>query len=141
MTADCGNEIVDEDEECDDGNLADNDGCKADCTVGPDTRTRFNEVWPIFVSDCAACHTTGSSGGHQVGNANIDTAFTSSQQSAYSIMGTKGAATLTRILDGSMPAGRGCNPPMTDGTAGCPDAEDRALIQKWIDDGQLDRLK
>ena len=105
----------------------------------------FNRVWPIYQQRCKTCHTAGASGGHSIGNANLNTAFTDSQKPAYSVSGSKGAATLARIQAGTMPQGKGCSgDPATDYGAGmsendakwCLTADEQALIQQWLDDGE-----
>ena len=130
---------------CEDGTACeDSSDCKSgecdDSLCGGGLFVSFDDVWPIFMNKCGSCHTTSSAGAHQIGNADINTAFTSSQKPAYSIFGTKGEAALFRILEGTMPLSAGCIPGKTDDNPQCTTAEERALIEAWLNDGQLGPL-
>ena len=100
---------------------------------------RFTEPHAIYASKCTPCHTTGGSGGHSIGAPDIATAYTSSQQAAYTIIGTKGAATIVRIMAGEMPLGRGCtgDPILDSGNSACLTQAEQDTIIQWIADGQL----
>jgi hypothetical protein len=118
----CGNGI---DETCD--GTAD-EGCALPLTYAAD-------VQPIFLAKCSRCHETFGSGG-----ANFAVNYADTQLPSYYCAGkTKGACTLVRIQNGTMPAGRGCtgNPALDVGNASCLSAADQATIQQWITDGQL----
>jgi len=130
----CGNGISDTPtgEECDDGNTMGGDACRADCTLP----VRYSDVQSIFAAKCDSCHTTGGSGGH-----NIGTSYSDSQLTSYTVAdGTKAEASLVRIQNGSMPQGAGCSGnPVTDaGDDACLTAMEQAQIQQWLDDGQLE---
>jgi len=111
----CGNAI---DDDCDGTN---DDHCDA---------TYAADVKPIFQQKCAPCHTTGGSGGHNMGTSYADT-----QLASYHCPGlTKGGCSIVRINDGSMPVGAGCasNP----NGPGCLTATQKEIIQGWINSGQ-----
>ncbi len=117
-------------------------GEELDCDAGTVAAcpTTFADVHPIYRQHCTPCHSTGGSGGHNIASSNITTAYNASQLGSYTVSGeTKGFATLVRIHDGSMPQGAGCtgNPVTDAANAACLDAAEQALIQAWIDDGQL----
>lgn len=116
---------TDEDEDC--------DGASPSCPT-----TSFSDVHPIFQNKCASCHTSGGSGGHNIGHSDAATAYQQSQQTAYSVSGTKGAAALFRIQNGTMPQGRGCSgdPAQDASNAACLTAAEQSLIQTWLDEGQ-----
>jgi hypothetical protein len=99
----------------------------------------FDEIHPIYQSKCAICHTLGSSGGFSIGDSDVNFAYAESQKTAYSINGTKGGATIVRIQSGSMPQSKGCSgDPLLDAVnPSCLVEEEQAIIQDWIDDGQL----
>jgi hypothetical protein len=97
--------------------------------------TYATSVKPIFAAKCATCHTTGYSGGHNIGTSYADT-----QLASYYCPGkTKGECALVRIQNGSMPQGAGCsgNPATDSGHAACLTAAEQAMIQSWITGGQL----
>jgi hypothetical protein len=102
------------------------EGCEA---------TYTKDVQPIFAAKCSPCHTVGGSGG-----ANFAISYADTQLPSYYCVGeTKGACTLVRILDGSMPPRRGCtgNAALDVGNTACMTAAEQATIKKWILDGQL----
>ncbi len=98
----------------------------------------LNSSWAIFNAKCASCHTTGTSGTLQIGAGVIAAAYASSQQGAYSLMGTKAAAALVRIQNGTMPQGKGCtdNPALDEMKPACLTAAEQATIKVWLDGGQ-----
>ena len=109
-----------------------------DC--GGTTTTTFAAVHDIYVSKCGACHSGPfGSGSHSMGDTDINDAYSDSQKSAYSIMGTKGGATIVRIQSGAMPLGGGCSgDPATDASKPqCLTQQEQDDIQAWIDGGQL----
>ena len=62
----CGDGVVSDSEECDDGNAANGDGCSSSCTI-EDTYRCEQELWPRRISKCERCSCgcvkfTGSSG-------------------------------------------------------------------------------
>jgi hypothetical protein len=73
-----------------------------------------------------------------MGAADVNQAFLDSQLPADTTSGTKGAAALVRILNGSMPDGAGCsgNPVADSGNANCLTQEEQDTLQDWIDAGQ-----
>lgn len=105
--------------------------------------TRFSDIHQIFVSDCGGCHTgatpSSGSGGHALGAADVSVAYQASQKLANIAKcsgKTVGECALIRIKDGSMPASGDCN--NTPKGEKCPTEAMQALIQAWIDDGQLE---
>ena len=126
-----------------DTQVAEDTATPADTQVTEDTATpavTFAAVHPIFAAKCASCHTTGGSGGANLGASNIATAYADSQESSSVCPGlTKGACALVRILNGTMPKGAGCSgDPATDaGKSGCLTAAQQETLEQWIDDGQL----
>ncbi|MGC4117712.1 MAG: hypothetical protein QM765_24775 [Myxococcales bacterium] len=95
----------------------------------------YGNVQPIFQAKCGSCHTTGGSGG-----SNFATKYSDSQLPSSSCPGkTKGACTIVRIQNGTMPAGAGCtgNPAQDSGKPKCTTASEQATIQVWINGGQL----
>lgn len=110
------------------------------------TFVSFEQVHPIYRGKCSGCHggatAAGGSGGHNIASATIATAYTASQFSPVhatcASVTTKGACSLIRIHNGSMPAGGGCtgNPVTDAGNNACLTAAQQNLIQRWIDDGQ-----
>ena len=101
----------------------------------------FDEVSPIFVAKCAPCHTTGTFGGHNLGDDDLVAAYQDSQLDANIAVCnglTKGACALVRIQNGSMPMGFGCTgDPKADDAEVCLTQEEQDRIQAWIDDGEL----
>ena len=94
----------------------------------PPAPVTFDQVRPIFQSFCGGCHTGNGSGDSIL----VDPSMRrmDSQLSSYYQSGaTKGEASYTRILDGSMPLG---------GPFGGTD-EDIALILQWIEEVSWDR--
>jgi hypothetical protein len=94
------------------------------------------DVRPIYQRLCAACHTAGSSGGFNVNN------YATTQLPAVhpSCVGrTKGACSLVRIQNGSMPLGRGCsgNPTTDAANSNCLTSAEQATVTAWIAGGQL----
>jgi hypothetical protein len=120
----CMNEVVPSSDLCGDNIDQDCDG-RADefCSA-----TYATNVQPIFFAKCAPCHTGLLSGGHNMGTTYADT-----QLASYYCPGlTKGACTIVRIHDGSMPAGLGCN---TTTSPGCVSAGDQEIIEGWVNGG------
>jgi mono/diheme cytochrome c family protein len=106
------------------------------------TVTRFSDIHQIFINTCGTCHTgataSSGSGGHALGAADVAVAYQASQKTANIAKcsgKTVGECALIRIKDGSMPASGDCN--QTPKGPKCPTEEMQALIQAWIDDGQL----
>jgi hypothetical protein len=81
-----------------------------------------DEVWPIFMARCGACHTTGRSGGQSVGSATLATAFADAVRVSPRLVG--------RLDGGGMPPG--CN---TAGTAPCIPLDDLQTVEDWVADG------
>ncbi|GMV39333.1 MAG: hypothetical protein AMXMBFR64_10490 [Myxococcales bacterium] len=117
------------DDDCD-GQV--DEGCAA-----PVTWT--NDVKPIYQAKCAGCH-TGNTPGTCSGQGCYGSFYEDTQKPSYYCPGkTKGACTIVRIQNGSMPLGAGCtgNPTMDAGKPACLTASQQATIQAWIDGGQL----
>ncbi|MFO0744925.1 MAG: hypothetical protein U1F43_04510 [Myxococcota bacterium] len=122
-----------------------------DTVVPPDDTAvdlvTFDEVHPIYAAKCSPCHThaapTAGSGGHNIGGTPIATAYADSQKAAAFYTKcvnqglTKGACTIVRIKDGSMPRLAGCtgNPATDHANPACLTQAQQDLIQQWIDDG------
>ena len=96
------------DEDCDGTS---NEGCPV---------TYANDIQPIFFANCGGCHTGGGSGGHNIGISYSDTLLPSNVCPGHTI----GYCALVRIQNGSMPGGGVTQ-------------QQRALIQAWLDGGQL----
>jgi hypothetical protein len=123
-----------------------------DCTTAADDNcngtvvdgcsiTYTTNAQPIFAQHCNPCHTTGNAGagGGPVGSGRFASSYAASQNSSYYCPGqTKGACTIVRIHDGTMPAGAGCtgDPSLDTGKAACLNLAEQQTIQAWIDQGQ-----
>ena len=108
--------------------------------VGARAQSTFDSVHPIYRARCAACHSQIGQGGFNIAAADIGLAYADSQLSSYYSPGqTKGFATLVRIKNGGMPLGAGCtgNPTVDAPNPACLTAGEIALLQAWIQDGQL----
>jgi hypothetical protein len=112
----------------------------------PPPPTTFADVSPIYQAKCTPCHKTGNSGGHSIGSTDIAKAFGDSQKPAgynpCKILNlTKGACTIVRIKNGSMPeiAPVGCtgDPAKDINNPKCLTQAQQNLIQAWIEQGQL----
>ncbi|TNF32370.1 MAG: hypothetical protein EP329_10475 [Deltaproteobacteria bacterium] len=100
----------------------------------------FEGPHAIFAAKCGSCHTTGGSGGHNIGAADIAAAYADALKDAAACSGLKkGACTIVRIAAGEMPKGKGCTgDPTTDaGNAACLTQAEQDTIQAWIDDGMI----
>jgi hypothetical protein len=108
--------------------------------VAPAAQTTFSEAHPVFVNRCGQCHAVVGFGGFDIADPNIHSAYFDSQQPSYWAPGqTKGYAAYQRILNGSMPPTGGCtgDPILDLGQPGCLTAMEHAVLQAWIQDGQL----
>ncbi len=97
----------------------------------------FASVQPIFAARCSGgfCHSGQKAGGHDIGAENgaggQDTSYYCTDSET-----TKAACAIVRILDGSMPQGKGCSgDPATDDPANCLTQEEIDAIQAWTDAG------
>ena len=91
------------------------------CISAPKLHRMIATVKPIFAAKCAPCHTSGGSGGH-----NIGTSYSDTQLNSYYCPGKKkGECALVRIQDLTMPPGGGGN----------VNASEQAIIQAWISGG------
>lgn len=107
-------------------------------------KVTWDDVYAIFAADCTPCHNSqtpggGPSGGHSIGSTNKAIAYAASQKNANIAKcsgKTVGECALIRIKDGSMPASGDCS--RDPKGPKCPDSDEQALIQQWIDDGQLE---
>ncbi|MHB8879840.1 MAG: hypothetical protein ACYC8T_39630 [Myxococcaceae bacterium] len=89
----------------------------------------------VYQAHCAPCHLTGGSGG-----ANFAAGYSATQLASYYCPGeTKGACTLVRIQEGSMPFNAGCtgDPAQDSANAACLTAAEQQTLQAWISGGQL----
>jgi hypothetical protein len=78
------------------------------------------DVYPIFTSNCAPCHTASALGGQSVGNDDLATALDDAKRIEDKL--------LSDLETGRMPSG--CNePPGGGGT--CISAEEFATIEEW----------
>lgn len=114
-------------------------GAKNACEPAPPVVT-FSDVAPIYQAKCTPCHTDFGFGSHNIGSADVAVGYSDSQLQSYYVPGaTKGAATLVRIKDGSMPMGQGCtgDPAADAGNPACLTKAEQDLIQAWITGGQL----
>jgi len=103
-------------------------------------QTTFSAAHPVFQASCTPCHSSFGSGGLNLASSNINQSYASSQLLSYYVPGqTKGLASLVRIQDGSMPQSAGCtgDPALDVGNASCLTASEQAVVQAWINDGQL----
>jgi len=103
-------------------------------------QTTFSEAHTVFQFNCSPCHASLGSGGFNIAAPNITTAYSNSQLISYYVPGqTKGFASLVRVQDGSMPQGAGCtgDPALDIANSACLTAAEQAVLQAWIDDGQL----
>lgn len=124
----CMGETVPHTEACSTGQDEDCDGQ----TDEPACSITYANVQPIYAAKCTPCHTGFGSGGH-----NIGTTYADSQLSSYYCPGfTKGACTIVRIHDGTMPAGAGCG--TTPNAPACVTPMQQTMIEAWIDGGQLE---
>jgi hypothetical protein len=126
----CAGEVTPVAESC---ATAADDNCNGSANEGCPAPTTYAQVQPIFQAKCAGCHAGGGSGGH-----NIATTYSDALLPSYYCAGkTKGACTIVRIKEGSMPAGRGCsgNPAVDSANSGCLSASQQALVQAWVDGG------
>ena len=82
---------------------------------------------------CSTCHTGENSGGWNTGDhATTQAAADASQCSGKTVY----ECMIIRILDGSMPNGKGCSAPALPGDdVQCLSAADIAIIQSWVDGG------
>lgn len=127
----CTGEVVPTAENCS-NNVDDN--CDGQINEGCSAIGYAADVQPILAAKCAPCHTTGGSG-----SANFATSYADTQLPSYYCPGkTKGACTIVRIQEGSMPQGAGCtgNPTADAGKPQCLTAAQQATIQAWITGGQ-----
>lgn len=119
------NDATVEDSSSADASRADSGGDAAsDGAAGPS----FSTVHPMLTGACSPCHSTGSSGGHQIAMADIGMAYTQSQRNAGACSGlTVGACSAQRVRAGTMPPG------------GLPMAQRTALadaLDTWVAGGQ-----
>ncbi len=114
-----------------------------DTTPAPVT---FDQVHGIFMANCGGCHTAGSSGGHSIGQTDVNAAYADSQLIADSALTpaptageTVGSYALVLIQAGEMPRPLGtCDgSPAADDSTNCLTQAEQDLIQAWLDDGQL----
>jgi len=83
------------------------------------------DIWPIFNSDCAPCHTALNLGAQNIGADDKDAALADAKRTKTAI--------IARLSNGTMPPS-GCNKP-PGGGGDCMTKADFDLIQAWIDGG------
>ena len=108
--------------------------------LAPDTPaavTWTNDIMPIFAMKCAPCHTILTSGGHNLGASYAAAMSAVMNMGACGSATTKGACTIVRIQNGTMPMGKGCtgDPAMDSGDADCLTAAEQAKVQAWVTAG------
>ncbi len=89
----------------------------------------YADVKPIFMAKCTPCHTTG-------GSAAIFHTLASSSETATAASlscpsKTKGACTIVRIKDGTMPSGKGCKNDGTDVNPACLTKAEVDKVAVW----------
>ena len=123
------------------GPEATDDGTSSSTGNPDDGVITFDEIAPIYQDKCLPCHTTGTFGGHNLGDDDVMAAYEDSQLEANIATCnalSKGACALVRIQNGSMPMGFGCSgDPAMDDPENCLTQEEQDRIQAWIDDGEL----
>ena len=92
-----------------------------DVDPGPSAPTYTNDIQPLLAGWCGGCHTGASSGGSNFANVYEDNL----KPSYYCSGKTVAECILPRIDDNSMPLGGGL----------VVSAEERALVEAWIDAG------
>ncbi len=102
--------------------------------------TTFAAVNTIFAAKCADCHTVDNFGGHNMGGADVTSAYNDSQLSASIATCatlTKGECAQVRILSGAMPQSAGCTgDPTVDDPTDCLTQAELDTLADWIADGQ-----
>ncbi|HVZ35789.1 MAG TPA: hypothetical protein VG963_25355 [Polyangiaceae bacterium] len=94
----------------------------ASAAAAPAASLSFDtDIWPIFSTNCAPCHTTSSFGGQSIGNEDKAKALSDAKSFKDGI--------LNDIEQGTMPAGSCSGPP---GSDGCVTAADFKKIQDWF---------
>ena len=109
-----------------------------------EVRVTWDDVQPIFARSCASCHVgTGTdpksgSGAHALASADKATGYKASQGASNYCQGKKvGECAIVRIKDGTMPQSGDCAT-MPKGPK-CPSQVEQNTIQRWIDDGLLEK--
>ena len=128
----CVGEVLPATENC---STTDDDNCDGQVNEGCPAITYATHVKPILAARCSPCHTVLGSGGANFAESYADTQLAST----YCPGKTKGACTIVRIQNGTMPLGANCsgNPAQDAGKPGCLTAAEQATIQSWIGGGQL----
>ena len=88
------------------------------------------DIHPIFAGRCGPCHVVDNDGRHNVGAADVDSAYDDAVEHAEAI--------LVRVNGGGMPPPyaeppNNCESGNGPGDPGCVSQNDFALIQAWID--------
>ena len=88
------------------------------------------DIHPIFVQRCGPCHTELDYGGHNVGAADVDAAYTDAVEQAEDDL-------LARVNGGGMPPSyaeppNNCPDGAGPGEPGCLTVEEFALLQTWV---------
>ncbi|KYF72621.1 hypothetical protein BE15_44695, partial [Sorangium cellulosum] len=106
----------------------------------PADAAAWADVQPILTARCAPCHTSGAmpAGGYKIDYASsqLDADFRACKGEGLS----KGACSLKRVLDGSMPGGMaGCtgDPARDAGNAKCLTAAEHETLKSWVEGGEL----
>ncbi|MGK3994959.1 hypothetical protein [Sorangium sp. So ce1024] len=127
------------------GDTSGEGGASGDGGAGgaPAAATTWADVEPILKARCAPCHTTPGmpSGGFTI---SYESSQTDAEFQACARQGlSRGACSLVRVRDGSMPSvsfgmARCTGDPARDGgNASCLTAEEHATLAKWVEGGEL----
>jgi hypothetical protein len=104
-------------------------------TGGSSASVTYVDVKPIFMAKCVPCHVPGGAGAtaHTLADS-----YSSATMQSYSCPGkTKGACTLDRIKNGTMPYMKGCSgdPTMDAAKPECTTAAEQTKLMSWISGG------
>jgi hypothetical protein len=103
------------------------------------TTVTYAQVQPIFMAKCTPCHSAGGigAGSHTLADSNADAKLTAAD--AVCMGTTKGACSLIRVKDGSMPLAKGCsgNPAQDASNAACLTQQEQDLLAAWINGGLM----
>jgi hypothetical protein len=103
------------------------------------TTVTYAQVQPIFMAKCTPCHSAGGIGAtaHTLADSNADAKVTAAD--AVCMGTTKGACSLIRVKDGSMPLAKGCsgNPAQDASNAACLTQQEQDLLAAWINGGLM----
>jgi cysteine-rich repeat protein len=154
----CGNGVLETGEECDDGNLQNNDGCDNDCTIGSciggtGYDSTFEAIQDVIFNGYGC--TQGFCHGYDPGEGNLDLQTPAAYDSLINITSTASISGMKRVLPGepeqsflyakllwgtdpTMPADGGS--PMPAGGAPALTADHLEALEKWIRGGAPEDL-